>query len=151
MNNPYHVKNYPINTSKMRLVMNNSKIKYTFHHIGIPTNEIREGEKYSSTFKMYTSGGQDSEFRVQYHRFEEDSPLHPLIKTMTHVAFKVDSIDEAILGKEIILGPYYPFEGFRVAIIIDSSAPIELIETNLSEEEIWSGPKGKSVIYPDEE
>jgi len=131
--------------------MNNSKIKYTYHHTGIPTNERREGEKYSSTFKMYTSGGQDSEFRVQYHRFEEDSPLHPLIKTMAHVAFKVDNLDDAIKGKEVIMDPYCPFEGFRCAMIIDSGAPIEFIETNLSEEFLWSDRKGKSVIYPDEE
>jgi hypothetical protein len=98
---------------------------------------------------MYTSGGPNSDFRIQYHRFEKDSPLHELIKTMTHVAFKVDSIDAAIEGRTVILEPYYPFAGFRVAMIEDNGAPIEFIETNLSEEEIWFGPKGKSVIYPE--
>lgn len=60
------------------------------------------------------------------------------------------NIAEAIQGKTVILGPYFPFEGFQVAIIIDeeSGAPIEFIETNLSEEEIWHGPKKNSVIYP---
>lgn len=133
--------------------MTTKTVKYEYHHMGIPTTQKREGEKYSSTFKMYTSGGQNSEFRIQYHRFEDDSSLHPLIKTVPHVAFKVKSIDEAIKGKEVILGPYFPFEGFRVAIIIDeeSGAPVEFIETTLSEEEIWNTPKGKSVIYPEGE
>lgn len=125
-------------------------VNYEYHHMGIPTTQVREGEKYSSTFKMYTSGGQGSEFRIQYHRFEEDSPLHPLIKTVPHVAFKVDSIDEAIEGKTVILGPYFPFAGFRVAIIDDNGTPIEFIETTLSEEEIWYGSKQNSVIYPEE-
>lgn len=131
--------------------MNVKTVKYQYHHMGIPTTEIREDEKYSSTFKMYTSGGENSEFRIQYHRFEEDCPLHPILKKIPHVAFKVDNIDEAIKGKEVILGPYFPFEGFRVAIIIDkeSGAPVEFVETNLSEEEIWGKPKGKSVIYPE--
>ncbi len=111
----------------------------------------RPGERYSSTFKMYTSGGGNSEFRVQYHRFEEGSTLHLAIKTMPHVAFKVGCIDDAIKDKNVILGPYFPIEGFRVAIILDenSGVPIEFIETDLTEEEIWSDPKGKSVIYPD--
>ena len=131
--------------------MNIKTVKYEYHHMGIPTNEIRESERYSSTFKMYTSGGENSEFRIQYHRFEENSPLHPLIKTMPHVAFKVANIDEALKEKTVILGPYFPFPEFRVAIIIDeaSGVPIEFIETNLSEEEIWQQPRNKSFIYPE--
>ncbi len=124
-------------------------VRYEYHHMGIPTTEPREGEKYSSTFKMYTSGGENSEFRIQYHRFEVDSPLHPLLKTVPHVAFKVASIEQAIEGKEVLLEPYYPFEGFRVAVINDHGTPIELIETNLNEEEIWYGSKHNSVIYPE--
>lgn len=119
--------------------------------MGIPTTEQRENEKYSSTFKMYTSGGEQGPFHIQYHRFEEDSPLHPLLKTKVHVAFKVDSIDEAIVGKKVLLEPYYPFKGFRVAAIEVDGCPIELIETNLSEEEIWSPSSYKnSIIYPKE-
>lgn len=130
--------------------MNTKTVQYEYHHMGIPTKEIREGEKYSSTFKMYTSGGQDSEFRIQYHRFEAGSPLHPLIQSVPHIAFKVESIEEAVRGKEVILAPYEPFVGFKVAMIIESGAPIELIETQLSEDEIWNDSHENSVIYPEE-
>jgi hypothetical protein len=34
-------------------------IKYDYHHMGVPTTVSRAGEKYSSTFRMYTSGGED--------------------------------------------------------------------------------------------
>ncbi|KTD23775.1 Uncharacterised protein [Legionella lansingensis] len=122
---------------------------YEYHHMGIPTDIVREGERYSSTFKMYTSGGKDSEYRIQYHRFEADSPLHPLIKTMPHVAFKVNNLEEAIKGKEVILGPYEPFSGFKVAMIAEGGTPIEFIETTLSEDEIWYGDHKNSVIYPE--
>lgn len=125
--------------------------QYEYHHMGIPTNKKRPGEQYSKTFKMYTSGGEHSEFRIQYHRFEDDSPLHPLIKSAPHIAFKVPNILEAIKSKKVILEPYFPFAGFKVAMIDDNGAPIEFIETNLDEEEIWSGPKKNSLIYPDAE
>lgn len=122
---------------------------YEYHHMGIPTDVPREGERYSSTFKMYTSGGADNEFRVQYHRFEADSPLHPLLKTLPHVAFKVDNLEATIKGKEVVLGPYEPIPGFKVAAIIECGSPIELIETTLSEEQIWHGDHSNTVIYPE--
>jgi hypothetical protein len=126
-------------------------VKYEYHHLGVPTRAPRAGEKYSSTFKMYTSGGEDpAGFRIQFHRFEDDSSLHPLLRTMPHVAFKVDNLDAAIEGEEVLLGPYFPFEGFRVAVIEDSGVPIEFIQTNLSEDELWGAPKSKSVIYPED-
>jgi len=129
----------------MRQTMN-----YEFHHIGIPTNETKKGERYSSTFKMYTSGGEPP-LRIQYHRFEEGSPLHPLLKNKTHIAFKVENLEAAIQGKTVLLQPYEPFKGFRVAIIQEGEAVIELIETTLSEEQIWDDSQHKdSVIYPTE-
>ncbi|KKQ10194.1 MAG: hypothetical protein WCS92_01630 [Candidatus Babeliales bacterium] len=126
------------------------KVKYIYHHMGIPVKSPKPGEKYSSTFKMYTANGKDESLRIQWHRFEEGCPLHILLQTTPHVAFKVDSIDKAIKDKVVLLEPYYPFEGFRVAAIEVDGAPIELIETNLSEDEIWNDDFHKnSVIYPE--
>ncbi|MEC3939978.1 hypothetical protein VOF76_28215, partial [Leclercia adecarboxylata] len=83
---------------------------------------------------MYTTDN-PGKFRVQWHRFKHDSPLHPLLKTVPHVAFKVNSLSAAIEGEEIILGPYEPIDGYRVAVINDAGVPIELIETTLSDDE----------------
>lgn len=133
------------------LKKSDEQVVYQFHHIGIPTDQPREGERYSSTFKMYTSNGSDTTIRVQYHRFEPDSPLHPLIKNMTHVAFKVNDMEKAIAGKPLLLGPYFPFEGFQVAIVEMNGMPIEFVKTDLSEEEIWDdGSRVGSYIYPEE-
>ena len=44
-------------------------VNYRYHHMGVPTTEHRAGEHYSSTFKMFTSGGEDpGGFRIQFHR-----------------------------------------------------------------------------------
>lgn len=122
-------------------------IKYEYHHAGIPTDKPQVGERYSPTFKMYTTSGHN-EFRIQWHRFGKGCPLHPLIQTVPHIAFKVDSIDKAIEGKVILLEPYYPFANYRVAMIEVEGAPVELIETSLSEEQIWGDSHENSVIYP---
>ena len=128
--------------------MTKKKLTYEYHHMGIPTDKIKPNEKYSSKFKMYTTDG-DNEFRIQWHRFEKGCPLHPLIQSVAHMAFKVNSIDEAIKNKNIILEPYYPFDGFKVAMIEIEGAPVEFIETNLSEKEIWKENHEGSIIYPE--
>lgn len=118
-------------------------MRYEYHHMGIPTTESREGEEYVPEFKMYVSGYETSEFRIEWMRFDEDCDLHPLIKAVPHVAFKVNNIEEAIKGKKVLLKPYYPLEGFRVAFIEDGGAPIEFIQTDLTEEEIIALAKKK--------
>lgn len=120
-----------------------------FHHVGIPTKEVQPGERYSPVFKMYTSGG-SGPTRIQYHRFEAESPLHPLIQALPHVAFKVKRLEEAIEGKVVILEPYEPFTGFRVAMTDEGGWPVEYIETNLTEDQIWDDKAHKnSMIYPE--
>ena len=115
----------------------NKEITYRFHHLGIPVNHVCSNERYSVVFKMYTSD-HEGIFRIQFHRFEPGSPLHPLIKTLPHVALQVDDLTEAIKGKEVILGPYEPVEGYKVAFINDNGVPVEFVETDLTDEVLWS-------------
>ncbi|BAN26971.1 glyoxalase/bleomycin resistance/dioxygenase family protein [Caballeronia insecticola] len=112
-------------------------VTYAFHHMGIPTHETREGERYSPQFRMYTSDAECALLHVQYHRFEAGSPLPELMRTVPHAAFKVSDLAKAIEGKKVLLGPYEPIDGFRVAVIQDGEAPVELIETSLTDEQIW--------------
>jgi hypothetical protein len=124
-----------------------SDIRYEFHHMGIPTNEQKEGEIYSAAAGMFTSDN-PGKFRVQWHRFEVGSTLHPLIRTVPHPAFKVADLQEAIDGEEVLLGPYEPIDGYRVAIIRDGEVPVELIETSLADEEVWARAKaGQGSLY----
>ena len=116
------------------------KSKYRFHHLGIPTKEIRPNEYYSDNFKMYTSDNEGG-FRIQFHRFEENSPLHPIIKNNPHVALQADNLIEEIQGREVLLGPYEPIPRYKVAIINDNGIPIEFIETDLTDEELWETSK----------
>jgi hypothetical protein len=53
-------------------------------------------------------------------------------------------------GKKVILGTYEPLAGYRVAAIEDGGIAIELVETNLSEDEIWSRAERQSVLYSDD-
>lgn len=118
----------------------------SFHHVGIPTTQPRPRERFSERFGMYTSDSECKALRVQWHRFEPDSSLHPLIRTVPHVAFKVSDLDRAIAGCNVLLEPYEPIPNFRVAIIEDGGQPIELVETALTDEELWERAESGSCV-----
>jgi len=74
-----------------------------YHHIGIPTDVSRRGEYYLEQFKMYVSAFERSPCGIQWMRFEPDSPVHGLIKSVPHIAFEVDDLQAAIEGRKFSL------------------------------------------------
>ena len=126
----------------------------TFHHIGRPValEVIKDDQhtRYSPLFDMYTLDSlNDLSLPIQLHAFGDASELHEKIKTQTHVAFKVSDIVEALKDQEIIMPLYEPFSGYQCAMILVNRQPIELIETSLSEREIWGDGLFKdSKLYP---
>lgn len=109
-----------------------------YDHCGIPTTEKREDEAYVEvgSYKFYTTPFEANKYHVMWHRFEEGHGLPELLTKVPHIAFTVDDLDEAIKGKKVILGPYFPLEGYRVAIIDEGGMPIEFIETKLNDAEV---------------
>jgi hypothetical protein len=103
---------------------------WKYHHLGVPTDKVMPGEKYLPQFKFYVSGFSTSPFGVEWMRFELDSPMHELIKTVPHLAFEVDNLDEELAKHnfKILAEPNPPSDGVRVAMIEHNGAPIELME-----------------------
>ncbi len=105
-----------------------------YHHIGIPTATPRDGEVYLEQFGMYASGFESSPYGVEWLRFEADSPLPQLVKTVPHVAFLVEDLEAAIEGQEVLIEPNSPSPGWTVAFIVDDGAPIEFLQIDESDE-----------------
>jgi len=101
---------------------------WTYHHMGIPTKEKMLGEKYIPHLGMYVTGFDSSPYGVEWMRFDDDSIIDKLIQRVPHVAFVVDDLAEAIIGKELIGEPSFPSEGIKVAMILHNGAPVELME-----------------------
>lgn len=99
-----------------------------YHHIGIPTDTPRDNETYLKEYKVFVSGYETSPYGIEWMRFESDSPLPELVKTVPHVAFKVDDISAELEGKEVLIEPNHPSKGVTVAFIVDNDAPIELVQ-----------------------
>lgn len=105
---------------------------WRYHHLGIPTDEIKENERYLPQFKFYVSGFSTSPFGIEWMRFEPDSPMDELVKTLPHLAFEVDDLDTELSnrGLTILTPPNSPCDRIRVAMIVHNGAPVELIEFN---------------------
>lgn len=103
-------------------------MKKEYHHLGIPTKDKKPDEVYIEKFKMFVSGFEESPYGIEWMRFEDECPLPELVKTIPHVAFRVDNVEKAIEGKEILIHPNSPSEGTKVAFIVDNGAPVEFIE-----------------------
>ena len=99
-----------------------------YHHIGIPTTIARADETYLPEHGMYVSGYETSAYGIEWMRFEPDSPLPDLVKTVPHVAFEVDDLETALRGQEILIEPNSPSEGVRVAFIVSDGAPVEFLQ-----------------------
>ena len=101
---------------------------WRYHHIGIPTDIARPGEKYLADYGMYVSGFETSPYGIEWMRFEKDSPISELVKTVPHIAFEVDDLDKEVEGRDLLGEISSPAEGTRVAMFVDNGAPVELIE-----------------------
>ncbi|MEN6576980.1 MAG: hypothetical protein ABFD90_11610 [Phycisphaerales bacterium] len=101
---------------------------WRYHHMGIPTDRPRVGERYLGHLGMYVSGFETSPYGIEWMRFEPDSPVSELVRTVPHIAFEVDDLDAEIVGKELLAEVSEPSEGVRVAMIVDNGAPVELLE-----------------------
>lgn len=122
-------------------------VTYEYHHIGIPTKEPKPNEFYSKKFDIWTADVENSRIDAQWHRFGESHPFHPVMEALPHVAFKVNDIEKAVEGEEVIMEIYEPIPGFKAAMIIDAGLPIEFVETEFTAEELRKkAESGESVV-----
>ncbi len=108
-----------------------------FHHVAIPTDQPLPDEDYVTALKLHASGYADSPYGVEWMRFDPDCPMPDLIKKVAHVAFVVDDLQAAIAGQEVLIEPNSPADGVTVAFIVHNGAPIEFLQFDRPEAEVW--------------
>src|SRR6476659_800633 len=82
-----------------------------FNHVGIPTTTRFEGEIDLPHLRVTVSDHQSNPFGIQWMRYWEDAPVPDLVKTVAHVAFEVDDLEQAVHGQEVIIPPNSPSAG----------------------------------------
>ncbi len=81
-------------------------MKIEIDHIGLLTNEKKEKEKFVDGLKVWITDPNDSPFRIEWLRFESDSPAPGPMKEKTHIAYLVDDLEEASKGLKVLMEPF---------------------------------------------
>ena len=77
-----------------------------FDHIGIITTEEKPGQIFIEPTRVWITDFQEHPYRVEWLRYEPDTPVTGPVREMPHVAFRVQSIAEASKGMKVLLEPF---------------------------------------------
>ena len=105
-----------------------ARFGWRYHHLGVPYSSPRDGERHLGKLGVHVCGFETSPYGIEWIRYEPHCPVPEIVKTVPHLAFTVDNLDAALVGKQILVPPNSPSRGVRVAFILDDGAPIELLE-----------------------
>ncbi|MFB3827863.1 MAG: hypothetical protein ACE15B_13915 [Bryobacteraceae bacterium] len=99
-----------------------------FDHVGVPSDEKRPREMWVADTRVWVTDPLDDPHRVEWLRFEPDSPVHGPVRDLPHVAFRVDRLETEMQGCEIVLGPFQPTDSLRVVFVVKDGAVFEFME-----------------------
>ena len=81
-------------------------MKIEFDHVGIVTQEKKSDETFVEATRVWITDFQRHPYRIEWLRYEPDSPVTGPVRSMPHVAFRVDSIAECAKGLKVLLEPF---------------------------------------------
>ncbi len=99
-----------------------------FSHIGLPTDEVQPDETYVEDTKVWVTDFASHPYKVEYLRYEPDSPVTGPLRDLPHTAFETDDIERDLEGEEVILEPFDPMPGLTVAFIVKDGAVFEFMK-----------------------
>jgi len=119
-------------------------MKKAFDHIGIPTSQPQTGESWVPFSEVWVTNPRLHPQRIEYIRPKNppnvDRSNIGLWKLWhwPHVAYRVEDLQAALKGEEVIFGPFDPGGGFgQVAFIHKHGAVVEYMQySNLDQ---WFG------------
>lgn len=103
-----------------------------FDHMGLPTDEKQSGEMYVEETKVWVTDPAAHPYKVEFLRFEPDTPVKGPVRDLPHIAFRVDNLEEAMAGKEVLLGPFNATDTLRVVFVEQDGAVFEFMENSAS-------------------
>ena len=83
-----------------------------FDHIGVVTEEKHGEENFVDSTRVWVTNPSQHPANVEYLRYESDTPVTGPIRHQPHVAYRVDSVDEAI--KIYTTRAIYTFYDYRL-------------------------------------
>lgn len=99
-----------------------------FHHIGVPTTQEKNWLKYLDGAKVHVSDPDADEFKIEWLKFGEGSPMPQSVQKQPHIAYLVDDLEKAIAGKNVVVPPFEASPTLKCAFIEIDGFAIELMQ-----------------------
>ena len=77
-----------------------------FEHIGIVTDEKKPAARFVPATRVWVTDFTMHPYRVEWLRFEPDSPVTGPVREQPHVGYRVDDVEAAGRGLKLLLGPF---------------------------------------------
>jgi hypothetical protein len=128
-------------------------LKKAFDHIGIPTSVPQAGEFWVEFSQVWVTNPRVHPQRIEYLRAKNKPNLSRTDEGLwklwnwPHVAYRVDSLQDALRGEKVILGPFDPGGFGQVAFVLKDGVVVEYMEyTDLSH---WFGQVNPADWLPE--
>ncbi|MGI5172792.1 hypothetical protein H0R92_04215 [Treponema sp. OMZ 840] len=100
-----------------------------FDHVGYRTTEKKEGEFFFAPNRVWITDSKKHPFNIEWLRYENDSPVKEPVKSSPHIGFRVENLETAMTGMEILLGPMEIDSKKRIVFCkTEDGAVVELME-----------------------
>jgi hypothetical protein len=117
-------------------------MELVFDHVGLKTKEKKEGENWVESTRVWVTNPKTHPFKVEWLRYEPDSPTPKEVMERTHIAFRVKSIKEASKGLRVLVEPFVVGEFIRIGFFEYKDGTVVEFMEYLKGEDQW---------FPDEE
>jgi hypothetical protein len=112
-----------------------------FDHVGLISTQEREGERWVESTRVWVTNPRANPHNVEFVRFAPDSPVSGPLRELPHVAYRVDDLDAALEGQQVLLPPFDPTgrgdDWLRVAFVHAEGIIVELMKYANPDEEGW--------------
>ena len=100
-----------------------------FSHIGVVTDQFHEGEIFVEATRVWVTDFTKHPYRVEWLRYELDTPVTGPLRQQSHVAYRVDSIEKAARGLQVLREPVEAVPNVYVGFYLsDDGAVVEFME-----------------------
>lgn len=98
-------------------------------HVGVPVAEKLPNMKHIEGKRLWVTDSEESDFKIEYLKYEEGTPYPDELHHRFHVGYQVDDLDFFLAkGDRVICGPLATAAGGRVAFVEKDGVAIELFE-----------------------
>lgn len=115
-------------------------MRMEFDHLGIITEDKKAGEIFIEPTRVWITDFTRHPYRIEWLRYEPDSPVTGPVRTTPHVAWRVDDLEEASRGMKVLLEPFdvgFATVGFYQA---DDGAVVEFMQYKVDPSEAIEAP-----------